>query len=353
MPRDSSGIYTKPSGTTAVFDTTIDPDAFNSVIDDLGAEMTGSVPTDGSKSLDVGAQLKLDAGSASVPALTFSGDLDTGIYSSGANKVAVAVGGVKVGEFDTTGLVEGAWADTASATTVDLGAVNSRNVNITGTTTITAFGTVASGTYRRLKFAGALTLTHNGTSLILPGAANIITAAGDTCEMVSLGAGNWQCVDYQKATGAAIRGVLQVVNQTLVTSTTGTTTVPNDDTIPQNTEGDEYLSLAITPKSATSVLRIDVRWRGSNTAAGTLIAALFQDSTAGALAATGTTIASGNPLAELNIGHYMTSGTTSATTFKVRVGNTAAGTTRMNGLAGSRFLGGVLSSSITITELVP
>lgn len=219
MPRASDGTYSKPSGTTAVFDTTIDPDAYNSLANDIASELTGSLPTDGSKGMDVAAQLKLDAGSASVPGLTFAGDLDTGIYASAANKVAVAAGGVKVAEFDSTGMVEGAWTDTASASTVDLGSVLSRNVRITGTTTITALGTVASGTYRRLRFAGALTLTHNGTSLILPGATSIVTAAGDTAEFVSLGAGNWVCVDYQKAAGGA---VLDLTSATAQASTSGT-----------------------------------------------------------------------------------------------------------------------------------
>lgn len=205
MPRNSSGVYSKPAGTTAVTQTTISSTAYNALADDIATEITGSLATDGTSGMESGAQFKADPGSVSVPGITFTGDLDTGLYSSGANKVAVAVGGVKVGEFDSTGLVEGAWTDTASASTVNIGAVQSRNVNITGTTTITAFDTVASGTYRRLKFAGALTLTHNGTSLILPGAANITTAAGDTGEFVSLGAGNWVCVDYQKATGYPVK----------------------------------------------------------------------------------------------------------------------------------------------------
>lgn len=205
MPRNSSGVYSKPAGTTAVTQTTISSTAYNALADDIATEITGSLATDGTSGMESGAQFKADPGTVSVPGITFTGDLDTGLYSSGANKVAVAVGGVKVGEFDSTGLVEGAWTDTASASTVNIGAVQSRNVNITGTTTITAFDTVASGTYRRLKFAGALTLTHNGTSLILPGAANITTAAGDTGEFVSLGAGNWVCVDYQKATGYPVK----------------------------------------------------------------------------------------------------------------------------------------------------
>jgi hypothetical protein len=55
-----------------------------------------------------------------------------------------------------------------------------------------------------VQFSGALTLTHNATSLILPGGASITTAAGDVAYFVSLGSGNWRCTGYQKASGAAV-----------------------------------------------------------------------------------------------------------------------------------------------------
>jgi U3 small nucleolar RNA-associated protein 20 len=48
--------------------------------------------------------------------------------------------------------------------------------------------------------------------------------------------------------------------------------------------------------------------------------------------------------------HYMTAGTTSSTTFRVRAGAAGAATTTFNGTAGARKFGGVASSSITITE---
>jgi hypothetical protein len=96
------------------------------------------------------------------------------------------------------------WTDVASAATTDLGFVNSENLRITGTTTITSFGTSVSGTRRQLRFAGALVLTHNATSLILPGGADITTGAGDTAVAISLGAGNWVVVDYQRAEAAPL-----------------------------------------------------------------------------------------------------------------------------------------------------
>ncbi|MDT4809809.1 hypothetical protein FQZ97_427070 [compost metagenome] len=88
---------------------------------------------------------------------------------------------------------------------MNIGAAASNTVSITGTTTITSFGSgTTSGAIRRLEFQGALTLTHNGTSLILPGAANIATAAGDAAMFRYLGSGNWRCINYQKADGTAV-----------------------------------------------------------------------------------------------------------------------------------------------------
>lgn len=93
----------------------------------------------------------------------------------------------------------------ASAATTDIGAQEEAYLTVSGTTTITAFGTVRTGTVRFLRFSGALTLTHNATSLILPGAANITTAAGDTAVFVSEGSGNWRCLAYQRAAYAPVR----------------------------------------------------------------------------------------------------------------------------------------------------
>jgi hypothetical protein len=92
-------------------------------------------------------------------------------------------------------------ANIASASTTDLGAVEGLSHTITGTVTITSFGTVSSGIWKVVQFAGVLTLTHNATSLILPGAASITTAAGDVAILQSEGSGNWRCWTYTKASG--------------------------------------------------------------------------------------------------------------------------------------------------------
>jgi hypothetical protein len=146
-------------------------------------------------------------------------------------------------------------------------------------------------------------------------------------------------------------GIVQVANYQTGAVATGTTLIPLDDTIPQNTEGDQYMSLAFTPTNASNKLKIDVVFEGSTTATGDfVIVALFQDTTANALAAAveRNDTAGGKTLA---FSYWMTAGTTSSTTFKVRAGSNASGTMTFNGNGGNRRLGGVMASSITITEI--
>lgn len=105
-----------------------------------------------------------------------------------------------------TGIVGGgAINNVASAATTDLCSVNPAYLNITGSTTITSFGSTCQvGVWKRIQFSGALTLTYNATSLIIQTGANITTAAGDTADVVALGSGNWIVTAYHRATGAAL-----------------------------------------------------------------------------------------------------------------------------------------------------
>lgn len=99
-----------------------------------------------------------------------------------------------------------------AAGTVDIGAATGQYVQISGNTTISAFASVAAGVERTLVFNSTPTIQYNGTSLILPTAANITAAAGDAARFVSEGSGNWRCVVYQRASG----GLLLVASETVV-----------------------------------------------------------------------------------------------------------------------------------------
>ncbi|MDP2258483.1 MAG: pyocin knob domain-containing protein [Caulobacter sp.] len=100
----------------------------------------------------------------------------------------------------------GAESSLASAATTNLGAAGSRTVLITGTTTITSFGATAVTTnpHYLLRFAGALTLTHHASNLILPAAKNILTAAGDHALVQCVASGQFRVVAYFRATGEAL-----------------------------------------------------------------------------------------------------------------------------------------------------
>lgn len=97
-------------------------------------------------------------------------------------------------------------ADLASASTISLPAGGGSVFNITGTTTINGISSAQGGRTIELKFAGALTLTHNATSFILPGGANITTVAGDCAMFINEAAqdasgSNWRCFNYETSDG--------------------------------------------------------------------------------------------------------------------------------------------------------
>ena len=140
---------------------------------------------------------------------------------------------------------------------------------------------------------------------------------------------------------------VQMTNYSAVA--TGTTVMAIDDTIPQITEGNEYMTQAITPKSATNLLIIDVDILGSCSNASNLATALFQDSTANALAGAIFNMQAAATLNKMSFSYSMTAGTTSSTTFRVRAGG-QSGTFTFNGASGARLFSTISKSTIKITE---
>ena len=147
--------------------------------------------------------------------------------------------------------------------------------------------------------------------------------------------------------------VVQVVNVQDGEVATGTATCSYDDTIMQNTEGTEFMTLAITPTSATNKLKIDVVGHfNASTTNKIFTVGLFQDTTADAIAMQAVTESIQNSPVLVNFTHFMTAGTTSSTTFKVRCGVDSSATLTFNGRDGTNRRGaGRYASSITITEI--
>lgn len=202
-------------------------------------------------------------------------------------------------------------------------------------------------------------LTGNGTGavtanavtqygVLVGGASNAVssTAVGTaTHVLTSNGAG--VAPTFQVAPGAAFVKQVRATKNTIVNCST---VMPYDDSIPQNGEGDEVLTVAITPSSASNILVI--QWTGfvgtSTSEMGS--AALFQDSTAGALNASSSYLGTVSLADTLTLTHTMTAGTTSSTTFKIRIGPNSAGTITLNGTNSARLFGGVATSVLLVSE---
>ena len=143
--------------------------------------------------------------------------------------------------------------------------------------------------------------------------------------------------------------VLQVKNFQTGALNSGTENIPWDNTIPQITEGKEYMTLSITPKSSLSKLLIEVIVNGARSTNGDSIVALFVGTTVDALAVSNL-YATANWRNQFALNYFMTAGTTSELTFRVRAGG-HSGTFTFNGHSGTGVMGGTLMSSITITEI--
>lgn len=137
-------------------------------------------------------------------------------------------------------------ADIASAATLTPG-TDGNYFDVTGTTTITAIATVGVGTEITLHFDGALTLTHHATDLILPGGANITTASGDEAKFIEYATGDWRCVSYTKASGAAITGGGDTWNWVTPGLDTGATAAAGDWVIGEATTIGITIDLKASP----------------------------------------------------------------------------------------------------------
>jgi len=219
MSRNGSGTYVLPAGQPAITGTTISSSTFNTLTSDLASALTQSVAVDGQSVITANLPMAgfkftgLGAGSGTGESLRYEQ-----LFSQGTE------------------------LDIASASTVNIGAQNTNFLRITGTTTITSLGTSYNGP-RFVRFAGALTLTHDASTLILPGGANIVTAAGDTAifypKATTGTPDGWECVSYQRASGFSLLGSdttradiasaatldLTTVSNTRNINITGTTTI--------------------------------------------------------------------------------------------------------------------------------
>ena len=244
------------------------------------------------------------------------------------------------------------WADTANAL------LKQRNSTDNAWITIGILGATNLGLVPKTLFDAYSILAadvDDTPATLTVGASTIVgrKAAGGIVALTAAEARTILNVADGAAPNVKLAGdVVQVVYVQYRELAYGNTAMPFDDSIPQKTEGNEYMQLAITPTSASNKLKIQVVWNGARDNSGELVLGLFKDSDNDALAAIAE-YATVNQIHNMTLVHYMTAPGVSAVLFKVMVGwaNNPTPLVSFNGVSGGRKFGGVMSSSITITEI--
>lgn len=202
-----------------------------------------------------------------------------------------------------------------------------------------SLGGTGQSTYTDGQLLIGNTSTGGLSKATLTAGSNVtITNGGGTITVASTG-----------GAGGASGSVYQTAYGSLSTRTTSSGSIPLDNTIPQNTEGTEMITVSITPSNASSKLRVRATISCFASGANTAVAALFRDSTANSIGAAA--MGTGGTFF-LHVEAQVTAGSTSATTFKVRTGING-GTLYVNGDSSTNFFGGVDVSSITVEEILP
>lgn len=284
----------------------------------------------------------ISAGAATVPLNSVTGYSNGDvavmvIEPSNATNKQVFTGTVDTSGVQLTGVVWTEGTDTthtAGVTVVDY--VSATHMSMTTKGLLVAHdqdGTLKTGA---VDVAAVLASDVVTTAKILD--ANVTTAKIANANVTNAKVANGFAVQFVPA------GYTEIV--------TGSGTIPLDDTPPQNTEGDQYMTLDFTPLLTTSFIVVEAVLFLTHTAApATLIAALFRDSTASAIAATANYSATAGEMHTLTLRHVIAgAGSLSTTTFKVRAGAASAGTMTFNGAASARFFGAIPKSTLTITE---
>ena len=152
---------------------------------------------------------------------------------------------------------------------------------------------------------------------------------------------------FQASTGGGIV-VQRVSTQTgAVQSGSGFYTI--NDSIPQITDGNLFLTLAITPQSAANILVVNVTACLENPGSSFVMGGIFNNLSSDCLSIA-TIFGAAGIQNDFWLQHEMTAGTTSPITFYFRAGGNVSSLTTLNGTGGSRTFGGVNCTIMQITE---
>ena len=134
MPRTGSVFTLTPSTVApAVAGTPASAPDFNAAMDDISQALSDSMVTDAPAFT---SPASFDGGTEDAPGITFTGDLDTGIWHPAANQVGITVDGAVTGTVllaKTTGVDVTGDLDTSGNATIGGDTTISGDLNVTGT----------------------------------------------------------------------------------------------------------------------------------------------------------------------------------------------------------------------------
>jgi hypothetical protein len=155
------------------------------------------------------------------------------------------------------------------------------------------------------------------------------------------------------SSGKNVQQVRAIINA--MTKYTSVAAIPRDNTIPQNTEGAQIISATITPANASNILLFQAAITGAIDLSGNnnVEICLFQDSNPNALAVQMYDLRATSCEGSIfpNFVYFMVAGTTSSTTFKLRLGGQTVSQFTINGSQNTPYYGGVMESNFIITEI--
>lgn len=286
-------------------------------------------------------------------------------------------------------------------------------IDILGTGAINSFGTPAgeqagAAVFRILQFDSSASISH-GANIKLVGATSRKTQPGDVSGLIHEGSGVWRewsfapfdgrlagtqanlavgslsasmgrfsRMEAQSASisdgnfvslsGSVVNAAQIRVSGTLLSSgtvillgrasldayTSSATDIPTDNSIPQSGEGDEVMSLTVTPRNSSSILRLRFEGMAGGSGAGTVCAAIFNSGSANALGAAACRIEGAGELNTLSVEAFETASTSSRVyTVRFGPGTTNPATAFLNGDGSAGIFGTASKATFTVEEILP
>lgn len=291
-------------------------------------------------------------------AVTFAQDT-----SGAANTIIVALNPIPAALVNGQRVAVKIANSVTGATVMNVNGLGNVAVVTTSGAALTANAMVANGIYTLVYDANGNRWQLQGftaasaTGLIpannLSDVSNKVTSLNNLLPTQTGKAGQALISDGTNAAWSLQTVVQQQRNQTTATGTTNTV-IPLDNTIPQITEGAEFMTQAITPKSATSVLEININFYCGTSPIFAAIGAIFQDAITDAIwagALENQMNYSNDSGTMVNIRFFVPAGGTTARTYRFRAGpSDASGTFCFNRSSGGALFGGVSYATMSVTE---